>query len=106
MNTSRPGLLIYLQAKPGKQSALIEFLNGGLSAVADEPGTQTWYAFQITDDRFGIYDTFASDNARTSHLSGRLAKALGELDEQLLAGPPEVHEIDVLAAKPAWFPHR
>lgn len=100
MNTSRPGLLIYLQAKPGKQSALMEFLNRGLSAVAEEGGTRTWYAFQITGDRFGIYDTFRGESARQQHLSGKLAKALADVASDLLAAPPDVRHIDVLASKP------
>ncbi len=101
MNTSRPGLLIFLSAKPGKQPALMDFLNKGLSVVADEAGTQTWYAFQITDDKFGIYDTFRGDNARQEHLSGKLARALAEVADDLLAIPPEIRHIDVLASKPA-----
>ena len=95
----RPGLLVLLQAKPAKQKELIEFLNKGLPLVAGEPGTQTWYAFQISDDRFGIYDMFRGENARQEHLSGKLASALRDVAEDLLAVPPEIRELDVLAAK-------
>lgn len=101
MKNSRPGLLILLQAKPGKQGALMDFLNKGLNVVAEEAGTQTWYAFQISEDKYGIYDTFRGDHARKEHLSGKLASALGEVEDELLAMPPEIREIDVLAAKPA-----
>lgn len=100
MTNHRPGLLIFLNAKPGKQAALTDFLNRGLAAVAEEAGTETWYAFQISDAKFGIYDTFRGDPARQQHLSGRLAKALSEVEHDLLDGPPEIRPIDVLAAKP------
>ena len=100
MTNHRPGLLIFLNAKAGKQAALADFLNKGLAAVAEEAGTETWYAFQISDDKFGIYDTFRGDPARQQHLSGRLAKALREVEIDLLEGPPEIRPIDILAAKP------
>ena len=99
MTISRPGLLILLKAKQGKQGALMNFLNEGLSVVAQEAGTQSWYAFQISEDRFGIYDTFSGENARQDHLSGELANALRQVEGELLAAPPEIRKIDVLAAK-------
>ncbi len=49
MSSTNPGLLAILEAKPGKQDALAEFLNSGLALVAREPGTESWYAFRITD---------------------------------------------------------
>lgn len=100
MPGSNPGLLAILEAKPGKQTALAEFLNTGLAMVAREPGTRSWYAFRITESRFGIYDTFLDDEAREDHLSGALAQALAEIGDELLAGPPEVRQLDVLASKP------
>ncbi|TDU26485.1 quinol monooxygenase YgiN [Panacagrimonas perspica] len=101
MKNQKPGLLIYLQAKPGKQAALMEFLNKGLSVVAEEGGTQTWYAFQITGDRFGIYDTFRGDASREQHLQGKFAKALAGVEADLLAAPPEIRKVDILSSKPA-----
>jgi quinol monooxygenase YgiN len=100
MHTSNPGLLAILEAKPGKQAALAEFLNTGLALAAREPGTRSWYAFRITATSFGIYDTFFDDDARQEHLSGPLARALEDITGELLAGPPEVRRLDVLAAKP------
>ncbi len=100
MPGSNPGLLAILEAKPGKQAALAEFLNTGLALVAREPGTRSWYAFRITESSFGIYDTFVDDAARTEHLSGPLAQALADIAGDLLAGPPEVRRLDVLASKP------
>lgn len=95
-----PGLLAILEAKPGKQAALAEFLNTSLAMVAREPGTRSWYAFRITATTFGIYDTFLDDEAREEHLSGPLAHALADISGDLLAGPPEVRRLDILASKP------
>ncbi len=96
---SNPGLLAILEAKPGKQAALAEFLNTGLAMAAREPGTRSWYAFRITESSFGIYDTFLDAEARDDHLSGPLAQALADIADDLLVGPPEVQRLDVLASK-------
>ena len=99
MLSTSPGLLAILEAKPGKQEALADFLNTGLALVAREPGTQSWYAFRITDSSFGIYDTFIDDGARREHLSGPLTQALNEVADDLLANPPEIQLLDVVAEK-------
>ena len=99
MHAQNPGLLAILEAKPGKEAALAEFLNSGLALAAREPGTRSWYAFRITAKSFGIYDTFIDDDAREAHLSGPLAKALQDVADELLAHPPEIRPLDVLAEK-------
>lgn len=99
MTTDNPGLLVTLQAKPGRENDLADFLNGGLATVTREPGTVTWYAFRINENTFGIYDTFRSEAGRQAHLSGKVAAALMEVADDLLTGPPNIRQIDVLATK-------
>lgn len=70
------GLLVTMKAKPGKEQAVRDFLLGGLSLVNQEPGTESWYAFQIDESTFGIFDTFNKEEGRQAHLSGEVAKAL------------------------------
>jgi hypothetical protein len=41
--------------------------------VAEE-GTVTWYAFKISDTRYGIFDTFETTEARTAHINGEIPK--------------------------------
>lgn len=48
---------------------------------------------------FGIVDFFPSEDARKAHLLGKVAEALFASVEELLAGPPDVVMVDVLAAK-------
>ncbi|MFT4564501.1 MAG: quinol monooxygenase YgiN [Gammaproteobacteria bacterium] len=99
MHSMDPGLLVVLEAKPGKQQALAEFLNLGLALVAREAGTRTWYAFRITDSSFGIYDSFENEDGRQQHLSGPLSEALETVTKELLVKPPEIRQVDILAAK-------
>jgi quinol monooxygenase YgiN len=92
------GLLVTLEAKPGKQDEVLALLDGGLTAVSREPGTVTWYAFRTGETTFGIYDTFHEEGARQAHLSGEVAEALGNsLD--LFASPPDIRPVDIIAAK-------
>ena len=48
---------------------------------------------------FGIFDAFPDETGRNAHLSGRVAAALMEKASDLLAQPPTIEKVDVLAAK-------
>jgi len=92
-------LLVTLEAKPGKEEDVKEFLESGLALVEDEPETITWYAFRAGERTFGIYDTFEGEDGRQAHLSGAVAQALGKVADDLFAAPPDIRPVDVLAAK-------
>ena len=92
-------LLVTLEAKPGMESELQQFLIAGLSFVQEEPQTITWYAVRIGPSKFAIFDTFPDERGRQAHLSGRLAAALMAKASELLAKPPSIEKLDVLAAK-------
>jgi quinol monooxygenase YgiN len=95
----RVGLYVRLEAKPGREAAVAEFLQGALPVVEREPATLTWYALRLGPTSFGIYDTFPDDNGREAHLAGQVAAALMQKAPELLASPPVIQKIDVLAAK-------
>jgi quinol monooxygenase YgiN len=92
-------LLVRLDAKPGKEAEVEEFLRGGLSIVEEEPATTTWFALKLGPSTFGIFDTFPDDAGRQAHLSGRVAAALMQKASELLAQPPVIEKVEVLAAK-------
>jgi quinol monooxygenase YgiN len=93
------GLLVRLEAKPGKEDDVASFLEGGLAIVQDEPATTVWFALRLGPTTFGIFDAFADDAGRDAHLAGRVAAALGEKAEELFAEPPDIQKVDVLASK-------
>ena len=95
----KKSLWVELNAKTGKEAEVEAFLNSGLALVNAEPLTVTWYAIKMSDSRFGIFDTFEGDEGRDAHLNGKVAEALMAKAEELLAEPPKIHKIDVLAAK-------
>ena len=63
-------LLVRLEALPGKESELAEFLKGARAIVMDEPGTVAWFAIQFSPSTFGVYDVFPDDESRDAHLAG------------------------------------
>ena len=96
-----PKLALYvkLEAKPGKEALVEQFLKDGLSIVENEPATMTWYALRMGPSNFGIFDTFSDEEGREAHLSGEVAKALMAKAGDLLSNPPSIQKVDVLAAK-------
>jgi quinol monooxygenase YgiN len=93
------GVLALLEAKAGKGEQLAAFLKAGRDLAVAEEGTVTWYAFKISDTRYGIFDTFATDDARTAHLNGQIPAALGEVAADLLASDPDIQLVSLLAVK-------
>src|SRR5499433_2372866 len=92
-------LYVRLEAKPGKEAEVETFLRGGLAIVQQEPATTAWFALRMGPSTFGIFDAFPDDAGREAHLSGRVAAALMAKASELLAKPPAIEKVDVLAAK-------
>ena len=92
-------LLVTLEAKPGKEQDVENFLRSGLAIVQDEPDTTTWYALHLGGSKYGIFDTFPHEEGRKAHLAGRVAEALMKHAPDLLATSPVIEFVDVLAAK-------
>ena len=79
------GILALLEAKAGKGDELAAFLKAGRELAVTEQGTVTWYAFKISDTSYGVFDTFATDDARTAHINGQIPAALVQVSADLLA---------------------
>lgn len=92
-------LFVGLEAKPGKEQAVAEFLAAGLSMANEEATTPIWFALQLSPTTFGIFDAFASEHDRQAHLNGPIAQALMARAGELLAANPTIESIDVLAVK-------
>jgi quinol monooxygenase YgiN len=92
-------LFVRLEAKPGKEGEVEKFLNSGLPLVVEEPATITWYAIKLGPSTYGIFDTFPDENGRQAHLSGKVAAALMAKASELLSEPPQIQQVEILAAK-------
>ncbi len=93
------GLLVRLSAKPGKEQVVADFLAGALPLAQAEPATVTWFAIKISANEFGIFDAFPDDTGRKAHLNGPIAAALMANAADLLAVPPVIEQVEVLASK-------
>ena len=98
-NEVRVGIFATLKAKPGKEGEVEQFLKSALPLANQEPKTTVWFALRLGPSTFGIFDAFADNSGRDAHLGGPIAAALLSKWKELLAEPPLIQKIDVLAAK-------
>lgn len=92
-------LFVRLEAKPGKEKDVEDFLVSGLALVEQEPATAAWFGIRLGPSTFGIFDAFPDEAGREAHLSGKVAAALMAKAGDLLASTPSIEKADVLAAK-------
>ncbi len=93
------GLLLRLEAKPGKEAEVAAFLTSALPLIQAEPATTAWFGIQLGPSTFGIFDAFPDDDGRKAHMTGEVAAILRATWSDLLASPPSVEKVDILAAK-------
>jgi quinol monooxygenase YgiN len=93
------GLFVRLHAKPGKEDELASLLAGGLSIVQEERETPLWFAVRFDSSTFAIFDAFNDEAGRNAHLQGQIAAALMGRADELLASPPDIRKVDLLAVK-------
>ncbi len=93
------GILALLEAKPDKAEELKALLETGRELSLAEPLTVDWYAFQVDQVTYGIFDTFETEEGREAHLAGEIAKALIAAAPDLLAKDPDIRPVDVIAVK-------
>src|ERR1700745_1000857 len=60
-------LYVPLQAKPGKEQEVADFLRSAVPLVNAEPGTISWFAIQEGPARFAIFDTFDDEGGPGAH---------------------------------------
>ncbi|MGO4329975.1 putative quinol monooxygenase [Cupriavidus sp. 2TAF22] len=90
---------VRLEARPGKEQAVADFLAAGLSMANQEAATPIWFALRLSPTTFGIFDAFETEEARQAHLDGPIAQALMANADTLLAKAPSIEPIDVLGLK-------
>ena len=96
---NRVGILATLQARPGKEIKVQEFLKSATPLVAEEVGTTAWFAFKLGPATFGIFDTFKDEQGRSAHVNGEVAKALFARAEELFVSAPQIQMADIVAEK-------
>ena len=96
-------LFARLEAKPGKEQEVADFLRQGLALAHQEATTLMWFALRLGPTTFAIFDAFGDEAARQRHLNGPIAQALMAQASALFAMPPAIEPLEVLGAKlPAY----
>ena len=95
------GLLIRLEAKPGREADVVQFLEGVMPVIEAEPGTAAFFALRLGSSTFGIFNAFPDEAARQRHIAGDAAVGLSRLAADALAEPPRIEAVTVLASKGA-----
>jgi quinol monooxygenase YgiN len=93
------GLMVRLEARPGREEEVERFLRQGLAVVRGELATIVWFAVRLGPSTFGIFDAFADDFGRRAHLVGPVATALIAKAADLFTQPPSIEMVEVVAAK-------
>jgi quinol monooxygenase YgiN len=96
---SKLAIWAQLEAKPGKEKEVEDFLKSAQPLAEREAGTITWYAIKMGPGKYGIFDTFADESGRNAHLNGDIAKALFAKAKDLFSQPPKVDKPEILASK-------
>lgn len=96
---SRVAIWAQLEAKPGREKEVEEFLKSAQPLAEREAGTLSWYAIKTGPGKYGIFDTFADDKGRDAHLNGEIAKALFAKASDLFSKAPDISKPEVLAVK-------
>jgi quinol monooxygenase YgiN len=92
-------ILVNIEAKSGKEAEVEALLLDALPLARAEAATRSWHAFKSGPSTFGIFDTFDDEAGRRAHLEGEIASLLLDRTEELLARPPQITSLDLLATK-------
>jgi quinol monooxygenase YgiN len=88
-----------LEAKPGKEDEVEQFLETALGMAKREPTTLLWFALRLGPSTFAVFDTFADEKGRQIHLNGPIAQALMAKGPELFTKVPVIESFEVLGSK-------
>jgi quinol monooxygenase YgiN len=92
-------LYVPLEAKPDKAEELQTFLREAQVLAEQETGTAAWFAVRAGPTTFAIFDAFPDEESRQAHVDGEIAQQLMAHADDLLAEPPQIQQLDVVASK-------
>lgn len=93
------GLLLTMQAKPGREADVEAMLRSGVAAVQKEPDTIAWLAIRIGPTSYAVADVFPHEAGRQFHLDAGRSRLAADGMSDLLLAPPSITFTDVVAAK-------
>ena len=92
-------LFARLEAKPGKEQAVKEFLEMGLALANQETTTPIWFALKISESTFGVFDAFPDEERRLAHFNARWPQLQERAKALFVEGSLVMEKVDILGAK-------
>lgn len=92
---------IHIEARPGKEAAVIQMLEDIYGCVLGEPATGPWFGVRYSKTTFGIFEAFPDIAGRDAHVGGRggdIFRDNARMND-LLAYPAHVYRVDMLLSK-------
>ncbi|MEV7324540.1 antibiotic biosynthesis monooxygenase [Streptomyces sp. NPDC093970] len=93
------GFFVELEAKPGKEDDVAQFLVDAKALVDAEPGTLAWFSFRLGPSSFRIFDAFETEEDREAHYQGKVRQQIELRGAELFSTPPTITPVDLLASK-------
>jgi len=92
---------IEIEARPGKESDVVQMLRDILSCVEYEPATGPWFAVRHSKTKFAIFEAFPDIAGRQAHVNGGGGDIFRDVRRmnEILAQPAHVQKVDVLFSK-------
>lgn len=90
------GLLVQVEAKPGKVTEVEAMLKSVVDRVREEGLAVAWFGLRLGPATFAIFDAFTTKADRDAHLEAN-GEALRAAAAELCTGPPSIDHVDVVA---------
>jgi quinol monooxygenase YgiN len=97
------GLLVRIEAKPEHAEEVATMLAGSIQVAEQEAFSITYFVYRLDETTFGVFDTFADEEGRTSHLNGKIRAALADAAERGLIAPADIRPVDLVGVKVPGF---
>lgn len=103
----RKAFFIQIEARPGKEEAVVQMLQDIRACVEAEPATGPWFAVRFSKTSFGIFEAFPDLAGRQAHVEGGGGDIFRDVTRMntILTEAAKVHRVDVLMSKD-HFSHR
>ena len=88
-----------MEALPDRVDDARAFLKEAARRLGGEPGTLRFYAMEIGDRQFAIFNVFADESAFAAHVNGDVAQWVKQSQPDLFVGPYEITRTDILTTK-------
>lgn len=101
MNHEQYAVWATMESLPGKEDEVRAFLHEAARRLGSEPGTTEFFAMEIGERRFAIFNLFMDEAALSSHVQGEVARWVQARQPELFVEPYDITRATIFATKQA-----